>query len=55
MGGKGATVDLGRAALFAYALVDIEDDAGKAILVDPNLLVVGDFSDLAVMVALKSA
>lgn len=47
MSSQGATVNLGPAALAADALGDVEDDAREAILVDVNLLVVGNLSDLA--------
>ena len=45
---QGAAVDLGPGAGGAYALGDVEDDAGEAVGVDEDLLVIGDLTDLAV-------
>ena len=30
-----------------YALGNVEDDAGESVLIDPDLLVVGDFAQIA--------
>ncbi|VUC34569.1 unnamed protein product [Clonostachys rosea] len=48
----GPAVDLGSGARLAHALGDVEDDAGEALLVDPDLLVVRDFSDFAAQLLL---
>lgn len=45
MGREGAAVDLGAGAGPADALGDVEDDAREAVLVDVDLLVVGDLSE----------
>ena len=47
MRGDGATVDLRARAGPADTLNDVEDDAGEAILFDPDLLVVGDLAQPA--------
>ncbi|CAG9980762.1 unnamed protein product [Clonostachys byssicola] len=44
---QGSAVDLGSGSRPAHALGDVEDDAGEAVLVDPDLLVVRDFSEFA--------
>lgn len=46
----GAAVDFGTGSCFAYTLCDIKDDAGEAILVDPDFLIIGDFSEFAAAV-----
>lgn len=48
MRGQRTSINLRPGARLADALGDVEDDARKAILVDPDLLVVGDLSQLAV-------
>lgn len=45
MGREGAAVDLGAGAGPADALGDVEDDAREAVLVDVDLLIVGDLSE----------
>lgn len=45
--GDGAAVDFGTRAWLANALCDVEDDAGEAVLVDPDFLVIGNFSEFA--------
>lgn len=42
---QGAAVDLGSGARGADSLGDVEDDASEAVLVDVDLLVVGDLAD----------
>ena len=44
----GTPVDLGAGARATDPLGDVEDDAREAVLVDPDLLVVGDLAQLAV-------
>ncbi len=48
MGRQGGAVDLGAAAGPADALGDVEDDAREAVLVDVDLLVVGNLSEGAI-------
>lgn len=50
----GTTVDLGAGARAPDALGDVEDDAGEAVLIDPDLLVVGDLAQLARTVGISS-
>ena len=45
--GDGAAVDFRAGSWLANALCDIEDDAGEAVLVDPDFLVIGNFSEFA--------
>jgi hypothetical protein len=47
--GKRAPVGLEAAARGTDALSDVEDDAGEAVLVDVDFLVVGDLAKLAAM------
>ena len=41
-------IDLGTGSWLANSLSDVEDDAGEAVLVDVDFLVVGDLPELAV-------
>lgn len=47
MGCHGTAVNLRARARASDALGDIEDDAGEAILIDPDFLVIGDLSQFA--------
>lgn len=49
VGRHGATVDLRAVALLADALVDLEDQTGETIAVDPDFLVVGHLAQIAVL------
>jgi hypothetical protein len=42
---EGSTVDGGAAACYADALSDIEDDAGEAVFVEVDFLVIGDLAN----------
>lgn len=42
-----AAINLGASSGLADALGNVEDDAGEAFLVDPDFLIVGDLSQLA--------
>lgn len=52
---EGPPVILQRTACWAHALCDVEDDAGEAVLVDVDFLVVWDLAELAVTRANWSA
>ncbi len=44
MSRHGATINLRTGARLTHTFGDVEDDAGESILVDPDLLVIRDFS-----------
>ena len=46
--GQGSAIDLGAAPGRADALGDVEDNASEPILIDVDLLVIGNLSELAV-------
>lgn len=47
VGGEGCAIDGGTAACGADALGDVKDDAGEAVFVEVDFLVVGDLTDCA--------
>lgn len=50
----GLSINLGAGPRGAYALRDVEDDTGEAVLVDVYLLVIGYLPQLAVWPASES-
>jgi hypothetical protein len=55
VGGEGGAVGGWAGARQANALGDVEDDAGEAVLVQVDLLVVGDLAEGAITVRLERA